>query len=130
MPSISQIPHFVTQAPWEIPDPGDGGTIDIRESGVVNIVTLDAETRKLPEPLHVGQFILLNMKTDGGDGVVSVYESDLSTASAINPTGNNTITFANAGEAILLIGVAVGTAYKWRAWALKPETDGPALSTV
>jgi len=47
-------------------------------------------------------------------------------ATTINETGNNTITFANTGEAVELVAVEEGANLRWRA----TMTDGAALSTV
>lgn len=118
------------RADWEIGDPGNAGRIKVEQSGVVNLKTAGAgETRNLPLPLHVGQFILLNFCTDGGDCVVTC--TDGTTKYPINAAGNNTLTFADVMESILLMGVMVGANLRWVAMNLdKAGTDGPTLSTV
>lgn len=103
----------------EIADPGDAGAIPITATGHVNIVTAGAETRTLAAPTQVGQQLLLSMKTDGGDAVVTV-------ATTVNQTGNNTLTFADAGDAILLIAKQNGANVRWFA----ASNDGVGLSTV
>ncbi len=102
-----------------IADPGDAGAIPVTDSGYVPIVTEGAETRTLAAPTFVGQELLVYMKTDGGNCVITC-------ATTVNETGNNTITFANTGEAIRLIAVEEGANLRWRC----AVADGAALSTV
>jgi len=102
-----------------IADPGDAGAIAATRSGTCPLVSADAETRTLAIPSFAGQQISLGFKTDGGDCVVTV-------ASGVNVTGNNTLTFDNAGEHILLAAIEVGAALAWRVVA----NDGVGLSTV
>ncbi|NLF33067.1 MAG: DUF2190 family protein [Planctomycetes bacterium] len=102
-----------------IADPGDGEAIPVTASGFVNIVTAGAETRTLAAPTFDSQQLRLNLKTDGGDCVLTV-------ASAVNATGNNTLTFAEEGDVIVLYAVDIDGTLAWRALA----NDGVALSTV
>ncbi len=102
-----------------IADPGNGKAIPVTASGFVNIVTAGAETRTLAVPTFDSQQIRLNLKTDGGNCVVTV-------ASAVNATGNNTLTFADEGDVIFLTAVDIGGTLAWRALG----NDGVALSTV
>ncbi len=90
-----------------IADPGDGGAIPVATSGNVQIVTAGAETRTLAIPTFVGQILLLQMKTDGGDAVITV-------ASAIDEAGHLTITLDDVGDYVLLVGVQAGAAKAWR----------------
>lgn len=83
--------------PRQINDPGNAGAIDVQQSGYVLIVTAGAETRTLAAPQFIGQRLLLNMKTDLGDCVITV-------ASAINAAGNTTITLNDVRDAIELVG--------------------------
>ena len=99
-----------------IADPGDAEAIPVTASGRVEIVTAGAETRTLAAPTFGGQELLLGMKTDGGNGVVTVTGCD----------DGNTITFANTGEAVLLVAVAKAAAFVWRVVA-DPDT---IVSTV
>jgi len=103
-----------------ITDPGDAGTIPVTVSGYCPIVTAGAETRTLASPTFVGQELLLYMKTDGGNGVVTC-------ATTLNEAGNNTITFANTGETVRLSAVEEGANLRWRAAVADPTT---ILSTV
>jgi predicted RecA/RadA family phage recombinase len=102
-----------------IADPGASGAIPVTNGGNVPIVTATAETRTLAVPSYEGQQLLLYMKTDGGDAVITV-------AAAINQTGNNTITMNDAGDTILLVGIKVGSSLRWRTFF----NDGCSLSTV
>ena len=102
-----------------ITDPGNGGAIPVTASGYVAIVTGGGETRTLAAPSFAGQELVLYMKTDGGNCVVTC-------ATTINETGNNTITFANEGEAVRLFAVEEGATFRWR----MATADGAVLSTV
>ena len=102
-----------------IADPGDAGAIPAADSGSVPLVSGGAETRTLADPARAGLILNLMFKTDGGNCVVT-------TASPVNQTGNNTLTFADVGDAIQLIGCEDGADVEWRVMA----NDGIALSTV
>ncbi|MCG3181850.1 MAG: hypothetical protein BIFFINMI_04285 [Phycisphaerae bacterium] len=102
-----------------IADPGDGEAIPVADSGTCQIVTGDAETRTLAAPADVGQLLALTMKTDGGNCVVTA-------SAAVNAAGNNTLTFADVTDTILLIGAISGADKVWRVMG----NDGVALSTV
>ena len=102
-----------------IADPGAYGAIPVTASGYVDLVTAAAETRTLAAPSFKGQQLLLSMKTDGGDCVVTV-------ATTVNQTGNNTITFNDAGDAVLLVAKTNGANIRWSV----VSNDGAALSTV
>lgn len=102
-----------------IADPGNAGAIPVTVSGYVPIVTAGAETRTLAAPSFIGQELLIYAKTAVGNGVVTC-------ATTVNETGNNTITFANAGEAVRLIAVEDGANLRWRC----ATADGAALTTV
>jgi predicted RecA/RadA family phage recombinase len=102
-----------------IADPGNAGAIPVTASGHVDIVTAAAETRTLAAPSFVGQELILSLKTDGGDCVITV-------ATTVNQTGNNTITLNDAGDAVLLVAKANGTNKRWSV----ASNDGASLSTV
>ena len=109
--------------PRELADPGDGGALAATTTCFVALVSAHAspgETRTLGDPLFVGQELDLIFETDGGDCVVTA-------DSAVNQTGNNTLTFADAGDHLRLIGARDGAgAYEWRVVA----NDGVGLTTV
>jgi predicted RecA/RadA family phage recombinase len=102
-----------------IADPGNAGAIPVTASGHVDIVTTAAQTRTLAAPSFIGQQLLIGMKTDGGDAVITC-------ATTVNQTGNNTITLNDAGDAVLLVGKANGANVRWSV----VSNDGAALSTV
>ena len=102
-----------------IADPGAAGAIPVTASGHVDIVTAAAETRTLAAPSFAGQELLVSMKTDGGDCVITC-------VTTVNQTGNNTITLNDAGDAVLLVGKVSGTNKRWSV----VSNDGAALSTV
>jgi hypothetical protein len=95
------------------------GALPVTDSGFVNIVSTGAETNTVAIPNAEGLELTLNMLTDGGNRVVTV-------ASAINATGNNTITFADTSDFIRLLSIDKGGTLAWRILA----QDGVALSTV
>jgi predicted RecA/RadA family phage recombinase len=102
-----------------ITDPGASGAIPVTGNGSVQIVSAGAETRTLAAPSFVGQELLLCMKTDGGDCVITC-------ATGINQTGNNTITMNDAGDSIRLNAIQNGANIRWRV----VYNDGCTLSTV
>lgn len=103
----------------DITDPGDAGAIPANANGVCEIVTAAAETRTLAIPARLGINLDIIMHTDGGDCVITV-------ASAINQTGDNTITLGAVRDFIRLGSCKVGGALGWRVIT----NDGAALSTV
>lgn len=102
-----------------ITDPGNAGAIPVTASGYCPIVTAGSETRTLAVPSFIGQELLLYIKTDGGTCVVTV-------ASAINQTGNNTITMAEVRDVIRLVAIESGSSLVWHV----VSNDGAALTTV
>lgn len=113
------VAELLVRAPVAIADPGDAGAIPVTRSGTCAITTAAAETRTLAIPTFAGQVLSLSFDVDVGDAVVTV-------AAAVNQTGNNTLTLADAGDHIRLEGVQVAGALVWRVIA----NDGVALSTV
>lgn len=106
--------------PAIVADPGDAGAISVAEGwAVCSLVTAGAETRTLADPQRVGARISFGFKTDGGDCVITA-------ASPVNQTGNNTLTFADAGDHLVLEAIEDGSDIEWRIVA----NDGVALSTV
>ena len=90
-----------------VADPGNAGAIAVTNSGTCQIVTTGAETRTLAVPTFAGQQLLLAMKTDGGDCVVTVADPHIDGT-------NNTITLNDAGDSVLLMAAASGAGYIWR----------------
>lgn len=103
-----------------IVDPGDGNAIPVTRSGYVPLVTGGGgETRTLADASAPGLTLDLYFKTDGSDCVIT-------SASPINQTGNNTMTFADVGDHLRLTSIEDGADLEWRVVA----NDGVALSTV
>jgi hypothetical protein len=91
-----------------IADPGNTTkVIPVTSSGYVELVTGGAETRTLAVPTFAGQMLMLTMKTDGGDCVVTVADPHIDGT-------NNTITFNDAGDTVLLIAGTSGSGNVWR----------------
>ena len=105
--------------PVAITDPGNAQAIPVTRSGSVAITTTGAQTRTLAVPSLAGTRLTLSMDVDGGDCVITV-------ASAINQTGNNTITMNDAGDTIELVAVQKAGVKCWRVVV----NDGCTLSTV
>lgn len=118
-------PHVIERnargvEPEDLGDPGSAGNILAHRSGYVKIVSGGAETRTLDDPVFLGQELHLFFETDGGTVT-------LTTDSAVNQTGNNTLSFADAGDHIMLVGARDGAGdYEWRVVC----NDGVGLSTV
>lgn len=100
-------------------DPGDEGALPVSTSGSVAITTAGAETRTLAIPGKAGTTLVLSLDVDGGNCVVTA-------AAAINQTGNDTITMADAGDTIVLTAVQVASALVWRVVV----NDGCTLTTA
>jgi len=125
MGSPHQLGRSHAEYDHRILDPGDAGAIPTDKMGVCNLVSgAAAETRTLGRPEYVGQLLVLNFDTDGGGNIV------ITCASTFNQTANNTLTFADAGECCMLIGVQVGAYLVWRAFSANPEADSGTFSTV
>ncbi|MCX5683142.1 MAG: DUF2190 family protein, partial [Planctomycetota bacterium] len=103
----------------DLTDPGNAGAIPVTDSGHCDLVTTGAQTRTLAAPTYLGQMLLVSLKTDGGNCVITC-------ATTVNQTGNNTITLDDAGDAILLVAKANGTNKRWSV----VSNDGCSLSTV
>jgi predicted RecA/RadA family phage recombinase len=103
----------------DLADPGNAGAIPVTDSGHCDLVTTGAQTRTLAAPTYLGQLLLVSLKTDGGNCVITC-------ATTVNQTGNNTITLDDAGDAILLVAKANGANKRWSV----VSNDGCTLSTV
>lgn len=87
-------------------DPGDAGAIPVDRSGMCALVTGGAETRTLAAPTSIGREIVLYLKTDGGNCVITC-------ATTVNSAGNTTITFDTVREALRLIAVESDSTLVW-----------------
>ena len=105
----------------DIADPGDATAIPVTASGSISLVTGGAETRTLADPPagSIGREIALSLDTDGGDCVIT-------SASAVNQTGDNTLLFDAVGETVVVKAIEIAGAPKWRIIGI----DGATPSTV
>lgn len=101
-------------APFKMEDPGNGGTITVdRDFAVVPVVTTTSETMTLSQPTKAGLVCTVELKTDGGDLVLTV-------TGGYNQDGSTSITFGDAGDFVTFISLEIGDgAYYWR--VLKSE---------
>jgi len=109
-----------TGLPDAVTDPGDGEAIPVTYMHAsIAITTAAAETNTLAIPTVVGQTLHLYCDTYAvGDRVITA-------ASGVNQTGNNTLTFGAARDAIKLEAITVGGALAWNV----VYNDGVGLST-
>lgn len=109
----------------QLADPGTGAAIPVDKSYSISFVTGAAgQTNSLAAPSFVGQQMLLALVTDGGgDRVVTVAGA---IGFRLNQTGNNTITFNDAGDNVKLLAVYTGTTLTWEI----VSNDDCVLSTV
>lgn len=118
-------PHYdLAVDPRNLADPGDAGHIGALTGSYVLLATSQAgpgETRTLGDPLYEGQELDLFFETDGGDCVITV-------DSAVNQAGNNTLTFAEAGDHIRL--VAIGGETGMQGFIGYAPSDVPAWRVV
>ncbi len=108
-------PHVETL----IADPADAGAIAVTRSGNVSLTSTvgGGETRTLAIPAVQGIELAISFDVDGGDIAITV-------ASAVNQAANTILTFADAGDIIVLKAVQVAGALVWRVVA----NDGISLS--
>jgi len=114
--AIAEIyPHVETL----IADPADAGAIAVTRSGNVALTSTvgGGETRTLAIPSVQGIELAISFDVDGGDIAITVI-------SAVNQAGNTVLTFADAGDIIVLKAVQVAGALVWRIVA----NDGISLS--
>lgn len=105
-----------------ITDPGTGKAIPVTGNGNVALTLAGAgETNTLAVPTFAGQILTIS-----ADTVAASAARTVTVASAINATGNNTLTFDTAGGFISLYGIKLGETFAWRVLA----SDGVTLSTV
>lgn len=114
---------FAQGAVETVADPGDAGTIAPPANGAnfsVSIVTAGAETRVMGTPTRLGQRAVIVFGTDGGNFTM---------ANASGWKGfvdSTTVTFDDAGDAVILEATGTGAATDWRVVAAK----GVELSTA
>jgi len=95
--------------PEIISDPGDGGTLTADQAGNIPIAIASGnETRTLPDPAYIGLQLMITLDINDGTDVT------ITANSALNSTGNDTITMSTAGESITLEAAQVGASLVWR----------------
>ena len=99
-------------SPIEIPDPGDGGIIDVSGSGYVNLKTSGNETRVVPRPQFIGQILQFHLSEGGSLGNVSLQFS-VNFNLIVSPQGN-TFAIGVQGDYAIFIGCYDGTNLLWR----------------
>lgn len=95
-----------------IADPGDGNTItpivDAPQC-ICQIVTAGAETRLLGAPDHIGQILIIEFLTDGGNFTIANADGYNDDA-----TLSNLATFDDAGDCLILVAVDTAGIADWR----------------
>lgn len=93
-------------------DPGDAGTISVRQSGMLHLRSAGAETRTLPRPGGKGTILWIDMETDGGDITLTV-------TGGINEDGDTTFVFSDPGQFLLLVSTyqSAANTYQWRKYS-------------
>lgn len=109
MTQIASILEHMHSAEKNATDPGDAGTIrSAKWFEFVPLVSTAAQTRTLAAPTVVGQIVVLNFVTDGGDITLTV-------TGGFDEAGNTSLTFSDPGQAIGLVSVALtSTTWGWR----------------
>lgn len=112
---------FSSTAYNTISDPGTAAAIPVNQSANLTfVIGVGAQTNTIAAPTYVNQILSISVSSDlGGSRVMTV-------ASTVNQAGNNTLTFADVNDTIVLVGVLIGTSVLWRVLL----NDGVALSTV
>lgn len=95
----------------EITDPGDGGTIEVTNSGFLGLThTTGNETRDLPDPTFLGQEIViyLDQDLDAYGGQIAILGNS---SIAI---GDSNAFFDAVGQCIVYYAIQVGGNLRWR----------------
>jgi hypothetical protein len=114
--------EYIAEITTNISDPGDGAAVPVTASGTINLTIAEsaAETNALAIPTFAGQELAINAGTVGSGGTRVI-----TSAQAVNQTGNTTLTFAASADFILLKAVKIGAALRWRV----AVNDGVALGS-
>lgn len=106
--------NWLTEAykAWDrcpIVDPGNAGSIQVRQSGPVHLRSAGVETRTLPRPGAKGTHLFIDMEADGGDITLTV-------TGGYNEAGTTTFTFSDPGQFLYLVSVyeSASGLYEWR----------------
>ena len=99
---------FEPQGPGNLVDPGASGTITFSMWGqICSVVTATAESRTLDQAIRPGILAAICLKTDGGNLTLTV-------TGGYNRDADTSITFADAGDYVILYSVDIGGSYYWR----------------
>lgn len=92
-----------------VTDPGDAGAVAVTHSGVCNLTTgASGETRTVADPAFIGQELVLSLAVDGGGDAAITFASDF------DQSGNNVMTFGDAGDMAKFVATLIGANRKWR----------------
>lgn len=114
---------FLAHTPYDIPDPGDAGTIIVdRQFGICKMTSgSGAQTRTLPVPDKANIYVLLNLVTDGGADIT------VTVTSGYDQAANTALVFGDVGDMAMLVSVPISTsAYRYRLVA----ADGLTVATA
>lgn len=108
----------------EIEDPGDGGTIDVSDSGALGLTHVTgSETRDLPDPSYLGQEVIMYFDQDldsyGGDITVTA-------DNAITNSAETDLVFDAVGQCAVYYAVSIGGNLRWR--VERAVNNGPTLA--
>jgi hypothetical protein len=96
-----------------ITDPGDGGTIDVSNSGFLGLTHVTgSESRTLPDPTFLGQEIIVYLDED-----LDAYGGRIDVNSAndfSNSPAHSTMEFDAVGQCAIFYAVQVGSSLRWR----------------
>lgn len=95
----------------EITDPGDGGTIDVANSGFLGLThTTGNENRTLPDPTFLGQEIVIYLDQD-----LDAYGGQITVLADNSIAIGDTNAFVDAvGQCIIYYAVQIGGNLRWR----------------
>lgn len=106
--SSAVLPARLSDADFEVADPGNGAALPHTKYCQVQLSSAAAETRSLPDPRKPGLRLALAFVHDGGDIVVTA-------VSAFDELGNTILTFNTVGQIAVFESVRVSnSALAWR----------------
>ena len=120
---------FDSVGPGRIKDPGDAGTITVKQWGqVCGVTTAGAETRILAAPTKPG--IVCAVVLDVYVGALTLTVKPASgTCYGYNADNDTTIVFGTAGDFVVFYSIEIGTEYVWRVLG-QEGTDSSVVSGV
>ncbi len=110
------------QAPWQMRDPGSGGTIYVSRWGAIcPVVTAGAEARTLAAPTKAGILCTVLHHTYAGALTLTV-------TGGYNYDGDTSITLGDAGDFVTFLSMQVGSSYYWK--VIAQEGTNVAIETL